>query len=280
MNMTVTLADLTPIQNPEDTASFVRVRLGGIDTSFDLIKFMYRYAYWNGYFGSGVATLSGKIGRSRGLFIDRTYAIPELADRSVLVASHFFDAARDEFDDRDTPHRDTHRDLAQALVAALIEHSGQPLDVIRPRSLHHPIWLEAIGEQVAVGYGNATPDTAAAIFRAMGYHLGSEVLADQEFTVIDQWFRTYRADERKHLIDTKVEIAGQFHNAYAWIHIHSGGGSAVEADHFEWAVKGANLALDLMEPSMREAMKTQILVGYRTFAHHHRDFFDHVLTSP
>lgn len=278
--MTVTLADLTPIQNPEDTASFVRVRLGSIDTHFDLIKFMYRYAYWNGYFGSGVATLSGKIGRSRGLFIDRTYAIPELADRSVLVASHFFDAARDEFDDRDTPHRDTHRDLAQALVAALIEHSGHTVEEVRRMSFHHPIWLEAIGEQVAVGYGNATPDTPAAIFRAMGYHLGSEVLADQEFTVIDQWFRTYRADERKHLIDTKVEIAGQFHNAYAWIHIHSGGGSAVEADHFEWAVKGANLALALMEPSLREAMKAQILIGYRTFAHHHRDFFDHVLTSP
>lgn len=86
----------------------------------ELVRFVGRYASWNGWFGSGVAALSGKIGRSRALFVDPDEPVSDLADRSVLVASYFFDAARDEFDDRDTAHRDTHRCLAQALLKGLL----------------------------------------------------------------------------------------------------------------------------------------------------------------
>ena len=39
-----------------------------------------------------------------------------LADRAAEVASDFFYAAIDEFDDRSTPWRDTHRTLAQATL--------------------------------------------------------------------------------------------------------------------------------------------------------------------
>ena len=74
----------------------------------NMIRFLGRYTSWNGFFGSGVATLAGKIGRSRQVFLDPEQPLRALADRSVFVASFFFDAARDEFDDRDTTHRDTH----------------------------------------------------------------------------------------------------------------------------------------------------------------------------
>src|ERR1700709_1693419 len=80
------------------------------------VRFLGRYASWNGFFGSGVAALAGKIGRSRRLVLDPAQPRHALADRSVYVASFFFDAARDEFDDRDTVHRDTHRCLAQSML--------------------------------------------------------------------------------------------------------------------------------------------------------------------
>ena len=35
-----------------------------------LLRFISRYVSWNGYFGSGVAALSGKIGRCQNVFID------------------------------------------------------------------------------------------------------------------------------------------------------------------------------------------------------------------
>ena len=240
-----------------------------------VLRFLYRYAHWNGYFGCGVATLSGQIGRSRGLFVDASQPYPELADRSVLVASYFFDAARDEFDDRDTAHRDTHRDLAQAMVlgtiASLVD-AGLPDPSVRTE-LRLPVWLEALGHRVAAGYGNGTADVAPVLFRAMGYHLGSEVLADQEFTLLDRGLKEVRPDLVASLSSRTVRIGEIDHNAYAWIRIHSGGGGAVEADHFEWAVRGVNRAFAYTPPAAREAMVNQVHRGFMDFAADHEEFF-------
>ena len=150
---------------------------------------MGRYAAWN-LFGAGVAALAGKIGRSRCLFLERAEPISVLADRSVLVASYFFDAARDEFDDRDTAHRDTHRCLAQALLKGIIAYGRRERTEWNDPAfvnalLAEPVWLQALTARVGHGYGAMSPDELPAIFRCMGYHLGSEVLADQEFSTID-----------------------------------------------------------------------------------------------
>ena len=64
-----------------------------VTTPQRLLSFMHHYISWNGYFGSGVATLAGKIGRSRAVFIDPNEELRAVADRSVLVASYVFDAA-------------------------------------------------------------------------------------------------------------------------------------------------------------------------------------------
>jgi hypothetical protein len=112
-------------------------------------QFFGRYTSWNGFFGSGVASLAGKVGRSRGLFLDPDEPVNAFADRSVYVASFFFDAARDEFDDRDTVHRDTHRCLAQAMLKGLLEAdasgAGQSLDAAQVNAkLSEPLWLRAL----------------------------------------------------------------------------------------------------------------------------------------
>jgi len=138
-----------------------------------VLRFMGRYAAWNGLFGAGVAALAGKIGRSRRLFLDRAEPISALADRSVLVASYFFDAARDEFDDRDTAHRDTHRCLAQALLKGIIAHGRRERTEWNDPAfvnalLAEPVWLQALTARVGHGYGAMSPDELPAIFRCMG----------------------------------------------------------------------------------------------------------------
>lgn len=67
-----------------------------------LLSFVHHYISWNGYFGSGVATLAGKIGRSRAVFLDPNEELSAVADRSVLVASYVCDAAQEEFNNRYT----------------------------------------------------------------------------------------------------------------------------------------------------------------------------------
>jgi hypothetical protein len=76
----------------------------------------------------------------------------------------------------------------------------------------------------------------------MGFHVGSEILADQEFTIIDAVLKAERPEMVRALEAMKVEVLGANHNAYYWIRIHTG----VEAEHFDAALKGVNNAPALL----------------------------------
>jgi len=265
--------------DPKLSRDLVRFRLAqALESPKGILRFMHRHTYWNGYFGCGVASLAGKIGRSRGLFTDADETFAATADRSVLVASYFFDAARDEFDDHETPERDPHRCLAQATLKGTAHWCAGEL-AMQPEAIQAPPlphWLRALGDKVATGYGAGSRDDATSAFRAMGYHLGSEVLADNEFSVIDELLREKAPELVAYLDRTNIRIADQSHNAYTWIRIHSGGGGAVEADHFDWATKGVRIALHYTQPEERHALREQALLGYNDFVHDHREFFQRV----
>ena len=97
----------------------------------------------------------------------------------------------------------------------------------------------------------------------MGFHTGSEILADQEFVLIDRHLRERRPELVRALEAMRVPILGQQHNAYYWIRIHTG----VEAEHFDAALKGANNALRFYAGSEPPAsVKGHILGGFGGFA--------------
>lgn len=245
------------------------------------LRFLGRYASWNGLFGSCVAALAGKIGRARRLFLDPDEPVHALADRSVYVASFFFDAARDEFDDHESVHRDTHRCLAQALLKGVAHLDSKQLPALSDPStvntlLTEPDWLLQLNQKVVRGYGAHSEDDLPAIFHAIGYHLGSTLLAEREFSLIDEALSRIAPDLVYHLRAVHVAITGQDHIAYHWIAVHSGRGGAVETDHFEWATQGARLALRFTPEAEHPALKRALIHGFMAFAQDHRHFFEQV----
>ena len=227
-----------------------------------------RYIQFNSAFGAGLANLAGEIAARQGLFRDRDEPLRIVADRAAEVASDFFFAAIDEFDDRATPWRDTHRTLGQATLkgcGAFFGYTPEQLnDVVRINAA-----TEAALSRVWEGYGVGTRLEDPRLFAAMGFHTGSEVLADQEFVIIDRTLRRDRADLVRALEDMKVEILGQKHNAYYWIRIHTG----VEAEHFDAALKGVNNALRYYAGDADPAsVKGWILDGFARFAGVQGDF--------
>jgi hypothetical protein len=227
-----------------------------------LLSVLGRYIQFNSAFGAGVANLAGEIAARQELFRDPREPVRLLADRAAEVAADFFYAAIDEFDDRLTPWRDTHRTLAQATLKATATHLGfAPQDIDRV-VVQGDATRDSL-QKVWDGYGVGARLDDRRLFQGMGFHTGSEVLADQEFTLIDRHLRAQRADMVRALEAAKVELQGQKHDAYYWIRIHTG----VEAEHFDAALAGANKALAYYAgPDDPEAVKRWILEGVSRFA--------------
>jgi hypothetical protein len=250
----------------------VRDRLAGLKEPPALLRFFVHYASWNGHFANGVAALASLLGNGRDLF--REAGLPRaVSDRSNYIASYFFDAARDEYDDHINPARDSHRCMAQAsllAMAAYFKLGDEALDAPDPAE------LEAVNDGVMAGY-TGQPGRAqslvAQVFWAIGYHLGSELLADQEFSIIDAHLREAWPELVHHLMRTTVELAGGQHRCYAWVGVHSGHGGGVEADHFDYALDGARSALRYLASEHHPAALQALQQGFQAFEHDHARFF-------
>jgi hypothetical protein len=260
--LAITKDDLAPVLSRHRGNDDLRAAFEGAAEPPRLLSVLARYIQFNSAFGPGLANLAGEIAARQGLFRDHDEPVHILQDRAAEVASDFFYAAIDEFDDRATPWRDTHRTLAQACLKGMGAYFGY-----QPVQLNDVLGINATTPQsmqrVWEGYGVGARLEEPQLFRGMGFHTGSEILADQEFVIIDGILRARRPELVSALEAMKVPMLGERHNAYYWIRIHTG----VEAEHFDAALKGVNNALRFYagERSLA-AVKASILEGFSHFA--------------
>lgn len=262
--------DLEPMLAAHRGTKALRQAVEGASAPGDLLSVVGRYVQFNSAFGPGLANLAGEIAARPGLFRDPDEPLRLVADRAAEVASDFFYAAVDEFDDRLTPWRDTHRTLAQATLKAMGAYFGYT-----PHQLNEVIRINAATEASVVrvhdGYGVGTALDDARLFRAMGFHTGSEVLADAEFNALDEGLRNRRPELVEALQKARVAIGGHEHDAWYWIRIHT----SVEADHFDSALKGVNNASRFYAGAADPpTVKGWVLEGFRAFADVQADFMD------
>lgn len=244
-----------------------------IQSNDELICLLGRYIHFNSVFGSGVANLAGEIGARQDLFLDPDEAIMIAADRSVEVAADIFFAAIDEFGDRSVVQRSTHRTLAQATLKATGDFFGCAPAQLNELTRPNEGTLAAI-RKVRNGYGLNQSVEDQKIFHAIGFHMGSEILADEEFHILDGYLRDSQPELVDHLKSTKVAINDTENAAYRWIQIHT----SVEADHFDAALIGAGLALQYYAgPESRTRVKDWVLEGLRDFANMQSEFTENLM---
>jgi hypothetical protein len=259
---TIAKKDLEPVLATHSGNETFKAALLSCSAPERLTRVLAQYIQFNSAFGPGVANLAGEVAARQGLFRDADEPLVIASDRAAHVASDFFYAAVDEFDDRATPWRDTHRTLAQATLKGLGVHFGYTTERLNEIVAVSPA-TEAAMAEVWEGYGVGARLEDERLFSAMGFHTGSEILADQEFVILDRHLREKHADLVSALEPMKVEILGERHNAYYWIRIHTG----VEAEHFDAALKGVNAALRFYAGDAEPAMvKRWILQGFARFA--------------
>lgn len=225
---------------------------------YDLLRISARYIHFNSPFGSGGASLAGAISARQDLFQDLDEPISFLRDRSVEVAAAVFYAVIDEFGGSVQVHRVTHRSMAQATLKATAQFFGHDLGLISI----NPATLLAVSE-VKSAYGVNRVMDEQDLFYGIGFHQGSETLADEEFRILKGSLETRWAELVDHLGSTNIIISENPVQAYQWIPLHA----VVEADHARAALEAENLALTYYAGiEHKERVKKWILDGVRGFA--------------
>ena len=242
-----------------------------------LLSFINNYTIWNAYFALGVVALTSQIGMRRNLFRDPTCPIPSVADRSIHVASFVYDASRDEFNDSMTPTHAPHRSLAQALLLRLIQiHYADGFDF--NEICKEDEVLKDANDATLRGYCGGREAGAALCFYGMGYHAGSEILADMEFTALDRMFKEQLPELFDKLHGSTITLSGIELRPYHWIRAHSGHGAAVEQAHYAYAIKAINAGLQYVTADKGACIRAMEL-GFTNFAVDQMAFFDNVCKS-
>ena len=206
-------------------------------TPESLISLFAQYLHFNSPFGAGVSGLAGEVAAREDLFCDRAEPMSLMADKSGDVASEIFYAALGEFAERRNSSP-SHRRLA----ALMLREIGNVFRIPAARMAELTAASRGVlasAAKVRDGYGLNQEMTEEKIFQAIGFHIGSEILADQEFAALDRFLR-----DRFGELVARLEAATLFDdggrlNAYSYVRIHT----VVEADHFDAALSSANNAL-------------------------------------
>jgi hypothetical protein len=206
-----------------------------------LYYFMQRYTYFNSFAGSLVARLASSIGISYKLFQNKETSIIEQADRGLEIAAKVLAATIDEHADAGAQHV-PHRTLAQATLKAVGEYARLS-DIELNKIGETPKWMETIIDDLIAGYQGKI-DHPQALATALGFHIGSELLADQEYSLLDKVVRyTNRGRGFDAWLQGKqVEIEGKKLSPWYWVVVHGKhNASGVEAEHFQLALDALNL---------------------------------------
>jgi hypothetical protein len=263
---TITNADLDSLLESHKGNQLFAQALQQLDSNEDVIRLLGSYIQFNSVFGGGVASLAGQIAVQQDIFRDPDEADP-IADRSNEVAAEIFFAAIDEFGGLASTNRKTHRMLAQATFKAARNFYGLDLPELAE-------YLSSTTRRVLDGYGVNQTLSDEKLFRAIGFHIGSEVLASEEFRLLDGFLRERHPDLVEYLKKNKVGVNGAKLNSYFWIVIHT----TVEADHFNAGLIGANKAIWYYAgPESKSRVKRWIMDGLEEFASMQTDFMRHLL---
>lgn len=227
-----------------------------------LYLFFQQYTYFNGYASSVISRLASSIAMSRYLFVDPDKLVIEEADRGFEISAEIMVAAADE-----GAYGVTHRALAQLLLKTVGDYAELSTDE-RNQFSKAPTWLNEIVEAVMAGY-QGTPNDAASLIQAIGFHAASEMLGDREYALLDMivchenrgvGFDRYLKEQT-----SPVTIREHRYSPWCYVLIHGKHeGIGAEARHFVHVLDAINMLL-LYRPESEQQILEWVFQGFEAF---------------
>jgi hypothetical protein len=233
-----------------------------------LVRFLHRFVLFNDALAARVPFLAGLIHLTPDLFVDPAEGVGFCRQANGRVAAYVAEAASDEYRVDDAQF-DVHQRLSQNFLNGALEH----LEVDkRSFDLEHPLpgALRGILHEARARFLEERAD--APIFRALGFHVGLEFFAHQEFNLVDGWLRASHPT----LVAALEQRRGKGCD-YDWLAIHT----EVEIGHYRAGLEALKAALRFYrDPARRPAMADLIKEGFNGFIELQSRYYAAILDDP
>lgn len=244
----------------------LRRRLAGLRSTDELVCFLHRFLHFNDALAARVPFLAGLIHLHPELFADPGDIEEFCRRRNARVSAYIAEAANDEY--RMTSAGTlVHQRLSQLFFKAVLEHyamRGSDFDKAHPMPQAVATLLDEARTRF---FDDARLET---VCRAIGFHVGLEFYADQEFNLVD----TYLRHRHEGLM---AALLGRFDGepaAYLWMSLHT----VVEVGHYRAGLAAVEDAVRFCVPrEMAPRVQEWILEGLAAFADLQRRFYECVL---
>lgn len=245
----------------------LRRRLDSIDTADTLLCFLHRFVVFNDALAARVPFLAGLIHLTPDLFLDEQAEEEFCRQCNGRIAAFVAEAASDEYQITERQNL-VHQYLSQQFLQGAFDHFAADPKSFNRRHPLPPALRLLLGEARSRFFAERT---AAQIFAALGFHVGLEVFAHQEFTLLDAWLRARYPG----LVATLERDSGEG-SAYRWLAIHT----VVEIKHYRAGLEALSFALDSFHPRDRVTeMAGHIRHGFETFVDLQGRYYEAILAD-
>ena len=245
--------------------AFLRTRLLSLGDPEQLLRFLHRFLIFNDALAARVPYLAGLIHLTPDLFIDHTAPPGFLGQANARIAAHVAAAASDEY--QMSPGRDmVHQRLSQVFFRGALAYYRP--DGAWDFERRHPV-PPAIAALLREARGKffTAPDPAD-LFAALGFHVGLEFFANEEFNLVDRYLREAHPGLVTALLHSGDDVCD-----YTWLALHT----EVEIGHYRAGLAAVREAVAAYRDRAGAArMAATILDGLRAFADLQRRFYQAV----
>ena len=242
---------------------FLEGQLRTLDEPDRLLRFLHRFLIFNDALAARVPFLAGLIHLTPNLFVDPDAPAGFLGQRNAQIAAHVAQAASDEYRMAPAGNR-VHQHLSQLFFrAALAFYRG---DGVAEFEREHPVPPEIEALLAEARWRFFVTPTPPDIFAALGFHVGLEFFANEEFNLVDRCLA-----ERHPGLVAALKRGTPGRDDYVWLSLHT----VVEIGHYRAGLEAVRAAVSLSgdrrdAPRMAEA----VMRGLETFADLQRRFYE------
>jgi hypothetical protein len=240
----------------------LRRQLGAISSPAALLRFLHRFVLFNDALAARVPFVAGLIHLTPNLFLDPENGVEFCRQVNGRVAAYIAEAASDEYrmiDGQNSVHQHLSQMFFNGALAYFAVDRGS-FDCHNPYPARLEEMLKEAREKFLV---ERSPET---IFRALGFHVGLEFFAGEEFNLVDSYLKGRHPE-----LVAALQYDPGTGSDYAWLALHT----VVEVAHYRAGMEALNAALRYYrDPQEVPIMTERIKEGFNAFIDLQSRYYD------